>query len=188
MRSWFCTWLSWSSGSGFGSRGLRLCTLEIDNTTTSYSVFERRRYLRKSHNSDVIERMSVKLWWAMNGRGFGLLVFVALQETSIHPSWTGLRSNLYAAFRPVLTPACLGPVLLLLLLLLVVVVVDLTGMELGPFRGEARVLLLLATTDGLLREEVGVVAVWVFFMKRKNDNDSDWKTEEWFNKRKNDGK
>lgn len=32
-RFWFCTWLNWSSGSGFGSRGLRLCTLEINNTT-----------------------------------------------------------------------------------------------------------------------------------------------------------
>lgn len=112
------------------------------------------------------------------------LLFVSVHGApgNIHPSWTGLRSNLYAAFRPVLTPAGLGPGLLPLLL------VDLTGMELGPFREEACVLLPLATTDGLLREEGVVVAVWVFFMKGKNDNDSERKTEEWFNKRKNDGK
>lgn len=50
--------------------------------------------------------------------------------------------------RPVLTPDCLDPRLLVL-----------TGMELWPFRGEVAVLLPLLTTDGLLRDEVGVVAV-----------------------------
>lgn len=59
-----------------------------------------------------------------------------------------IRSSNSAAVRPVLTPACLGPVLL-----------DLMGMELGPFRGEAGDLLPLVTMDGLLREEVGVVVV-----------------------------
>lgn len=59
--------------------------------------------------------------------------------------------------RPGLTPGCLGPGLLVL-----------TGMELGPFREEVGVgvLLPLVTVDGLLREEVGVVGVGVFVMKR----------------------
>lgn len=59
---------------------------------------------------------------------------------------------------PGLTAGCLGPALLVL-----------TGMELGPFREEVGVcvLLPLATAGGLLREEVGVVAVGVFFMKRE---------------------
>lgn len=68
--------------------------------------------------------------------------------TITRPSWTELRSKLYAAVRPVLTPGCLGPVL-----------PALTGMQLGPFRDESGVLLLLVTMDGLLREEVGLVAV-----------------------------
>lgn len=97
-RFWFCTWLNWSSGSGFGSRGLRLCTLEINNTTTSYSVFERRRYLRNhTTHSDLVEHTSVKLWWVMNGRGFCSLVFMALQETSIRPEpGSGLTSTLHS--------------------------------------------------------------------------------------------
>ncbi len=77
------------------------------------------------------------------------------------------------AVRPVLTPGCLGPVLLALM-----------GMELGPFREEACVLVPLVTMDGLLREEVGLVTVWVFFQERKkmdgetkSSNDSDHKTE-----------
>lgn len=42
-------------------------------------------------------------------------------------------------------------------------------MELGPFREEVGVcvLLPLVSADGLLGEEVGVVAVGVFFMKRE---------------------
>lgn len=57
---------------------------------------------------------------------------------------------------PGLTAGCLGPALLLLLLF--------TGMELGPFREEVGVcvLLPLATAGGLLREEVGMVAVGLF--------------------------
>lgn len=60
--------------------------------------------------------------------------------------------------RPGLTAGCLGPALLVL-----------TGMELGPFREEVGVcvLLPLVSADGLLGEEVGVVAVGVFFMKRE---------------------
>lgn len=59
--------------------------------------------------------------------------------------------------RPGLTPGCLGPGLLVL-----------TGMELGEFREEVGVgvLLPLVIVDGLLREEVGVVGVGVFVMER----------------------
>lgn len=74
------------------------------------------------------------------------------------------RSTLSSALlqRAGLTAACLGPALLLLLLLF-------TGMELGPFREEVGVwvLLPLGTVGGLLREEVGVVAVGLFHEEGK---------------------
>lgn len=87
---------------------------------------------------------------------------------NIHPSWTQLRTKVYTAYKPILTVGCLGPVLLALM-----------GMELGPFREVLGDLLPLVTMDGLLREEVGVVAVWVFVMKRKKHKIKNKITKEW---------
>lgn len=76
------------------------------------------------------------------GFGRGLRYKVCTEPPPPH------AAGLIPPLRPVLTPACLGPVLL-----------DLIGMELGPFRDEAGDLLPLVTMGGLLREEVGVVVV-----------------------------
>lgn len=43
----------------------------------------------------------------------------------------------------------------------------LMGMELGPFLEEAGGVLPLATTDGCLRDDVGLVEVCVFFMNEE---------------------
>lgn len=59
-----------------------------------------------------------------------------------------MKNQNLAALRPVLTSGCLGPVL-----------PALTGMELWPLREDVCDLLPLVTTDGCLREEVGVVTV-----------------------------
>lgn len=62
-----------------------------------------------------------------------------------------------------LTGGCLGPALLAL-----------TGMELGPFREEVGVCVLLPL-DGRFREEVGAGAVGVFFMQKAQMNTKDVK-------------
>lgn len=68
------------------------------------------------------------------------------------------QTHTYNPKPAVLTLGCPGSVLLLL-----------TGMELGPFRGECN-LLPLVFTDGRLREEGGVwMEVCVFFTKNENE-------------------
>lgn len=133
--AWVHTWLSCSFGRCFGSLGLRLCstdTLKMNTTTRNQFSFHHRC------SGDAVT--------APGKMDTGSRV---LRNSSSHPfQGPELDSDLnWAAVRPVLTPACRGLGLLVLM-----------GMELWPFR-EACVLLPLVITDGLLREEVGEVAV-----------------------------